>query len=87
MGRILGMSTNAVALNQVQLGQVPIYCFAADGIWTMNIGTGETLINTISPLSREVCNNPASITPIDGGTVFSTSKGLFIISGTILVSK
>jgi len=83
LGRILGMSTNAIALSQGQFGQFPIYCFTTDGIWTMNIGTGEILINTISPLSREVCNNSASIIPIDGGTVFSTSKGLFIISGAI----
>jgi len=81
-GTILGMSTNAVALSQGQFGQFPIFCFTTDGIWTMNIGSGETLINTITPLSRHVCNNPSSITPIDGGTAFTTTKGLFIISGT-----
>lgn len=80
-GEVLGMSTNAIALSQGQFGQFPIFCFTTDGIWTMNIGSGETLINTVTPLSRHVCNNPSSITPIDGGTAFTTTKGLFIISG------
>lgn len=81
LGKILGLSSNAIALSTGQFGQFPVYCFTTDGIWTMSIGTGETLINTITTLSREVCNNPASITPIDGGTVFTTGKGLFIITG------
>lgn len=84
-GKILGMSTNAIALSQGQFGQFPIFCFTTDGIWTMNIGSGENLINTITPLSRHVCNNPESITPIDGGTAFTTNKGLFIISGTQVI--
>lgn len=84
-GTILGMSTNAVALSQGQFGQFPIFCFTTDGIWTTNIGDGETLINTIRPLSRAVCNNPSSIVPIDGGTAFTTTKGLFIIAGTDVI--
>ena len=80
-GTILGFSTNAIALSSGQFGEFPLFCFCSDGIWAMNIGSGEVLINTIKPLAREVCNNPASITPIDGGTVFSTSKGLFVITG------
>jgi len=84
-GKVIGMSTNMTALSQGQFGQFPIFVFSSDGIWTMNIGSGETLINTITPLSRHVCNNPESITPIDGGTAFTTTKGLFIISGTEVI--
>lgn len=80
-GQILGMTTNAIALSQGQFGQFPIFCFTTEGIWTMSIGSGELLINTISPLSRQVCNNPDSITPIDNGVVFTTSKALMILSG------
>jgi len=80
-GKVLKMSSNAIALSQGQFGQFPVYCFTSDGIWTMNIGDGEVLISTITPVSREVCNNPRSITQIDGGTVFATDKGLYILSG------
>lgn len=85
LGTILGMSSNAIALSTGQFGQFPVFVFCSDGIYTLNIGTGELLINTITPLSREVCNNPASITPIDGGTAFTTSKGLFVISGNQVI--
>ena len=81
-GKILGMATNSIALSQGQFGQFPIFCFTSEGTWAMSIGNGDVLIETITPLNREVCNSPASITMIDGGTVFSTSKGLHIISGT-----
>ena len=81
-GEVLGMSTNAVALSQGQYGQFPIYAFTSEGIWTMNIGTGETLINTIRAVSREVCVNGNSVIGIGGATIFATAKGLFIISGT-----
>jgi len=84
-GKVLGLSTNAIALSSGQFGQFPIYAFTNEGIWTMSIGTGETLINTITPLSREVCNNPKSITPIDGGTAFVSGRGLFIISGNQVI--
>lgn len=84
-GKVLGLSTNAIALSSGQFGQFPIYAFTNEGIWTMSIGTGETLINSITPLSREVCNNPKSITPIDGGTAFVSGRGLFIISGNQVI--
>ena len=84
LGIILGLSSNAIALSQGQFGQFPVYCFTSDGIWTMNIGDGEVLISTITPVSRLVCNNSKSITPIDGGTVFSTDKGLYVLEGTQL---
>jgi hypothetical protein len=82
-GKVLGMSSNSVALSQGQFGQFPVYCFTTDGIWTMNIGNGDPLITNIVPLSREVCNNARSITMIDGGTVFATDKGLLIITGVV----
>ena len=84
-GTVLGLSTNAIALSTGQFGQFPMFCFTSQGIWTMGIGSGETLINTITPLSREVCNNPDSITPIDGGSAFTTEKGLSIISGNQVI--
>lgn len=80
-GNIIGMATNAVALSQGQFGQFPVYCFTGDGIWAMTIGSGDPLIQSIVPVSREVCNNARSITQIDGGVLYTTAKGLYILSG------
>lgn len=84
-GDVIGMSTNAIALSQGQFGQFPMFAFTSEGIWAMTIGDGDTLISSIVPLSREVCNNSGSITGIDGGTVFSTGKGLFVVSGSQVI--
>jgi len=80
-GNVIGMATNAVALSQGQFGQFPVYVFTTDGIWALTIGTGDPLIQSIVPVSREVCNNARSITQIDGGVAFTTERGLYIISG------
>lgn len=80
-GNVIGMATNAVALSSGQFGQFPVYVFTTDGIWALTIGNGDPLIQSIVPVSREVCNNARSITQIDGGVVFTTEKGLYIISG------
>jgi len=80
-GKVIGMATNAVALSQGQFGQFPVYVFTTDGIWALTIGSGDPLIQSIVPVSREVCNNARSITQIDGGVAFTTDKGLYILSG------
>lgn len=85
LGTVLGLSSNAIALSTGQFGQYPVFAFCTDGIWTMSIGNGEVLINNITTLSREVCNNPDSITPIDGGVAFTSGKGLNIISGNQVI--
>ena len=80
-GNVIGMATNAVALSSGQFGQFPVYVFTTDGIWALTIGSGDPLIQSIVPVSREVCNNARSITMIDGGVAFTTERGLYIISG------
>ncbi len=79
-GEIIGLSTATTALSQGQFGQFPLYVFCTDGIYVMEQGSGGAYVNT-KPLSREVCNNANSITQIDGAVVFSTAKGLMVISG------
>jgi len=84
-GKVLGLSSNAMALSQGQFGQHPIFAFSSEGIWAMSIGSGDVLINTITPLSREVCNNPDSSLPVDGGTIFTTARGLHVGSGSQVI--
>jgi len=78
---IVGLSTNAVAISTGQYGEYPMYVFATDGLWALQVGSEDVLIQSIKPLGRHVCNNEDSIKPIDGGSVFSTEKGLFVITG------
>ena len=83
-GDILGISTSAKALSQGQFGQFPLYCFCTDGVWALSVGDDGTYTSN-QPVSRDVCNNPESITQIDGAVVFTTDQGLKLIQGSEVV--
>jgi hypothetical protein len=80
VGRILGVSTAVKALSQGQFGQFPLYAFCEDGIWALEVSSDGTF-STKQPVSRDVCNNPKSITQVDNAVVFTTDKGLMMLSG------
>lgn len=80
-GRILGVASTTKALSQGQFGQFPLYVFCSEGIWVMETdAAGEFM--SIKPVDRVVCNNPNSITGIDGAIVFTSERGLMIIAGS-----
>ena len=83
-GEILGISTSAKALSQGQFGQFPLYVFCSDGIWALEVAEDGTFRSS-QPISRDVCNNPDSITQIDGAVVFTTDQGLKMIQGSEVV--
>jgi hypothetical protein len=87
-GSILGISTASKAISQGQFGQFPLYVFCTDGIWALEVASDGTF-SSKQPVSRDVCNNPDSITQIDDAVVFTTDQGLKIIRGgdTYLLSE
>lgn len=79
-GEIKGLASNAEAISTGQFGQYPLFVFTDTGIWAMGVDTsGQGAYTTQSPSSREVCNG--AICPVSGGVVFSTDKGVMVISG------
>ena len=79
-GDIVGLASNAEAISTGQFGQYPLFVFTDTGIWAMGVDTsGQGAYTTQSPFSREVCNG--AICPVSGGVVFSTDKGVMVISG------
>lgn len=80
-GEIVGIASTTSALSQGQFGQFPLYVFTTEGIWAMNT-TDSGTYSFKQIVSRDVCNNPKSITQIDGAIVFTNSRGLMIIIGS-----
>lgn len=80
---IVGVQSNVVALSQGQFGQFPLYVFTQDGIYAMNVGSGEVAYSSQTPVTRDVCNNPESICGLDTMVSFSTDRGLMVINGTV----
>lgn len=83
-GEIIGVSTSAKALSQGQFGQFPLYAFCTDGVYALEVASDGSFSAT-NPISRDVCNNPDSITQIDGAVVFTTDQGLKMIQGSDVV--
>ena len=83
-GDIVGFATSTKALSQGQFGQFPLYVFTTEGIWTMNTN-GQGTYSSAEPLSREVCCNPNGILELDGAVLFTTDKGLMLLSGSEVV--
>jgi hypothetical protein len=84
-GDIKGITTSAKALSEGQFGQFPIYAFCTDGVWGVEI-SDEGIFRSVQPISRDVCNNPDSVTQIDGAVVFTTDQGLMMIQGSEVVN-
>lgn len=80
-GEIVGIRSTTKALSQGQFGQFPLYAFSSDGIWALQLSDAG-LYSSIQPISRDICNNPDSITQLDSSIVFSTERGLKLLQGS-----
>lgn len=83
--KIVGVAIATTALSQGQFGQFPLYVFTEDGIWAMETAADGSFVSQ-KPLSREVCNNPDSITSIDNAVVFTTAKAVMMIQGSQVIN-
>lgn len=83
--KVVGIAIATTALSQGQFGQFPLYVFTEDGIWAMETAADGSFV-TSKPLSREVCINPDSITPLDNAVVFVTAQGVMMLQGSQVVN-
>ena len=80
-GEILGIAAATKALSQGQFGQFPLYAFTSEGIWALEVSSTGTY-SSKQVVSRDVCNNPSSITQIDGAIIFTSDRGVMILQGS-----
>lgn len=80
-GRVIAVSTAAQALSQGQFGSFPLYAFTTDGVWALSTSNTGTFV-AVQPITRDVCINADSITQLDGSVLFTTSRGVMLISGS-----
>lgn len=83
VGEIIGIRSATKALSQGQFGQFPLYAFCTDGVWALEVSATGTF-SAKQPISRDVCNNADSITQIDDSVLFTTDRGIMLISGSQL---
>lgn len=81
VGRIIGMSSIVTALSQGQFGQFPLMVFCTDGNYAMQVND-EGLYSSVSPMQRDVCINPGSITQTDAAVVYVSTAGIMRADGS-----
>ena len=80
-GTILAICSAVKALSQGQFGQFPLYAFTTEGVWALEVSSTGTY-SARQPVTRDVCDNQASITQLDSAVLFSTDRGLMILEGS-----
>lgn len=82
--KIYALSTAAKALSQGQFGQYPLYAFTSEGIWALEL-TSTGTYSARQPISRDVVISQDCITQIDNSVLFSTDRGIMLISGSQVI--
>lgn len=80
-GSVLGLAAATKALSEGQFGQFPLYAFTTEGIWALSVNSSGGY-SASNPVSRDVCINPHSITPIDNAILFASSRGIMLLQGS-----
>lgn len=83
-GSIIALAANTDAISQGQFGEFPLIVFTTEGIYAMGVNSEGAYVN-IYPISREVCNNAESVTPVDDYVFFTSERGLMAVRGRQVV--
>lgn len=81
VGNIYALSTAAKALSEGQFGQFPLYAFTDEGVWALEV-TGTGTYAARQPITRDVLSDPDSVTQIDSAVLFTTDRGIMLLSGS-----
>lgn len=81
-GTINGMAVATTALSQGQFGEFPLYIFTTEGIWSMQVGSGDICYTRCTSLNNERTNKQGFILPIEHAVVYLSGNNLSVISGS-----
>ena len=78
---VIALATATKAMSLGQFGQFPLYAFCTDGVWALSFDTSGRLAAS-QPASLEMANNVHGICETDSMVVFTTDRGLRVLSGS-----
>ena len=79
-GTILALQSNAMDVSARNFGTYPVYVFATDGIYLMQVGDGETAYSAITPLASTEYPTSGVVCVTPAGVAFVGSRGLCMVS-------
>lgn len=81
-GDVMAFQSITSALSTGQFGQFPLYVFCTDGVYALEVGSGETVYSRATPVSRDCCANPKGIASTDKSIVFATEDSIVLMTGS-----
>ena len=79
-GTVLALQSNAMDVSARNFGTYPVYVFATDGIYLMQVGDGETAYSAITPLASTEYPTSGVVCVTPAGVAFVGSRGLCMVS-------
>lgn len=79
-GRIMALSPNTESVSGGPFGEY-LYVFTDEAVWLLNVDISSGLYSSSYEMSRDVLTDAASVTPMDKGVLFATSRGLMAAYG------
>lgn len=80
-GEIMGICAAVRPVSTGQVGYADLYIFADNGVWTAKINEKGTYSN-VTLATGDICINPDSITQMETSVLFTTERGIMLISGS-----
>lgn len=80
-GNIMGLCAAVRPVSTSQFGYADLYIFADNGIWTAKINDKGTY-SDVTLATGDICINPDNITQMETSVLFTTDRGIMLISGS-----
>ena len=81
-GTINGIATTNATLSQGQYGEFPLYVFTSEGIWSMQVGSGDICYTRCTPLNNEYTGEQSFILPTEHAVIYLSGNKISLISGS-----
>lgn len=79
-GQIMAMASNTESVSDGQFGEY-LHVFTDEGVWLLSVDRTSGLYTMAREVSRDVLTDAASITPMDKGVLYTTTRGLMSVYG------
>ena len=80
-GNVLGICAAVRPVSTGQMGYADLYIFADSGVWVAKINDKGTY-SDVTLATGDICINPDSITQMETSVLFTTDRGIMLISGS-----
>ena len=79
-GNIIGIAVNSQGVSDVQIGQYPMNVFTDNGVYAMELGSGEVVYGNVVKIADDIAATGGMI-PTPYGIAFLQGDGVYLLNG------